>query len=288
MTVKTTDGKLVPAARADLSVHVPNPWDYRAQVVGEIACWQPPLVSADRDIEPGFELAKARGRDLALTNPFVANSAEVTRDAIIGRNFALALSPDADFLGVSAEAADEWQRLVEAEWYRYAEGFTFDVDATRKSTFTFLMHQVQIGMHIDGEVLAIVRAKEGPVGYMTCLQLVEPERLDRHQEQAFKGKDGREVRFGVERDDVGEPVAYHILDGHPSDMRWRRPGASEQARRIERYGENYRPQVLHVFDETRPQMTRGVSNAILATAKASKMLSIFSEAELSRQIQSAS
>ena len=271
-----------------LPVRVPNPWDYRAQVTGEIAAWAPPLMSADRDAMPGFELNKARARDLVMSNPFAVNAAEISRDAIVGRNFALALDPDWEHVGASAEAAEEWQRIVEAEWRRYAEGFTFDVDATRKCTFTFLMHQVQFGMHVDGEVLAAVRAKTGETGYVTCLQLIEPERLDRmHNKQ--RTPDHNEIRLGVERDEYGEPIAYWILNGHRSDAVWSQPGASAyaQVQRFER-SINGRPSILHVFDEPRPQMTRGVSLPMLTTLRSMKMLQTFGEAELSRQIQSAS
>jgi len=265
----------------------PNPWDYRAQIVGEIGGWQPPLVSADRDVMPGFELTKARGRDLQLTDPFVANSGEVLRDAVVGRQFSLALTPAYKLLGASIEEAEEWQQIAEADWSMYADGPTFDADATRKSTWTFLMHQVELGLHVDGEALGIVRAKEGAYGYLTCLQLIEPERLDRRQDQQRRLSNGNEIRFGVERDEYGEPIAYHIMDAHPTDVRWTGPGQQDKTRRIERYVDG-RAQVLHVFDEMRPQMTRGASVAMLTSIKRSKMLSTYSEAELSRQIQSAS
>ena len=270
------------------AVRAPNPWDYRAQVTGEIAAWAPPLMSADRDAMPGFELNKARARDLVMSNPFAVNAAEISRDAIVGRNFALALDPDWEHVGASAEAAEEWQRIVEAEWRRYAEGFTFDVDATRKCTFTFLMHQVQFGMHVDGEVLAAVRAKLGETGYVTCLQLIEPERLDRMR-NFQRRPDQNEIRMGVERDEYGEPIAYWILNGHRSDAVWSQPGASTSGH-VERFERtiNGRPTILHVFDEPRPQMTRGVSLPMLTTLRSMKMLQTFGEAELSRQIQSAS
>lgn len=269
----------------------PSPWDYRAQAVGEIATWQPPLTSADNDIRPGFTLNKARARDLMLSDPYAANSVEVIRDAVIGKSFTLALVPDYEFLGVDADASDAWASEVEREWSRYAEGITFDADASRKCSFTLLMHQAQIGMHVDGEVLGIVRAKEGAAGYLTCLQLIEPERLDGNNQQQLgvtRKVGDNEVRFGVERDEYGEPIAYHICDAHPADARWSRPGARDQVRRVERYASDHRPQVLHVFDETRPSMSRGVSMAFLSTLKKMKMLSTFSDAELSRQIQAAS
>lgn len=264
-------------------VPIGSQWDHRTHIRGEIAQWQPPIVSADRDIAPGFLENKARARDLALTDPYATNSAEITRDAVIGRKFRLALLPDADYLGVSYDEADEWAALAEAEWERYAEGVTFDADAARKNTFTFMMHTVQEGMHSEGEALGIVRAKAGHYGYVTCLQLIEPERLEDPP-----GYSAAEVRYGVERDEYGEPIAYHIRDAHKSDDRWRNgPRLPVGRTRVERWTETGRPQVLHLMDDFRPGMSRGVSRGMLASLKRMKMLQTFSDAELGRAIMQA-
>lgn len=266
-----------------------QPWDYRANLVGEIATWQPPLTSADNDIRPGFELNKARARDLALSNPYAANSVEILRDAVVGKKFMLALAPDYEDLGVSIEAADEWVGIVEREWERYAEGITFDADASRKNSFTFLMHQAMAGLHMEGEALGTIEAKRGQHGYMTCLNLIEPERLDNfHQVQSPFAANGNQVRYGVERDKQGEPIAYHIREAHEHEAYWQGGRRSMQVQRVLRYNGAGRPQVLHVHDQARPNMTRGVSTAMLSTLKSMKMLGTFSDAELSRQIQSAS
>ncbi len=277
-----TKGKGVPVVRAQ----APNPWDHRAHMIGEMATWQPPLTSIDNDIQPGFAVNRARSRELAMVNPYGVNAAETIKDAVIGRRFSLCLVPDADYLGVSTDEADEWASLTEKEWSRYAEGITFDVDATRKSTFTFQMHQVQEGMHVDGEALGIVRAKEGQLGYVTCLQLIEPERLDDRNVAASINQDGTQTRFGVVRDEYGEPIAYEIRNQHPGEALW--TGTRDQVTRIERYSEHGRPQVLHVFDDFRPAMTRGVSRQQLSSLKQMKMLGAFGDAELSRSIMSSS
>lgn len=266
----------------------PNSWDYRANLVGEIATWQPPLTSADHDIRPGFEINKARARDLMLTNPYAVNSAEILRDAVVGKKFILALTPNYEALNITAEASDEWTRLVEDEWDAYAEGITFDADVTRHSTFTFMMHQVLVGLHTEGEALGLVVGKVGQFGYATALQLLEPERLDNYHQVQSRLAGQNEVRYGVERDVYGEAVAYHIRNAHPHDAIWSGGMQNAMVQRIERYSADGRPQVLHLFDKDRPGMTRGVSKQMLSSLKNMKMLSTFSDAELSRQIQSAS
>jgi lambda family phage portal protein len=271
--------------RVNKDVRAPNPWDHRTMVTGEMASWRPPLTSWDNDIRPGFEVNRARARELALTNPYVANAVETKRDAIIGKKFSLVLLPNAEYLGVDEDDADAWATEAEAEWNRYAESITFDVDAKRTSTFTFLMHQVQEGMHTDGEVLGIVAWSEGPLGYGTCLQLIEPERLDDKNEQEGTGA---ETRYGIERNEHGAPIAYHIKDAHDADMMWSGPGKATKVTRYARYGRHGRPAVMHCYDEARPGQTRGISRDMLSSLKQAKMLAVFSEAELSRSIMSAS
>jgi lambda family phage portal protein len=279
-------GDNVPRRIVSGEVLAPNPWDYRSNQHAEIACWQPPLVSADVEMQPGLHVNRARSRELVHTNAFASNALETLRDGVIGRSFDLALIPDYDVLGVSADEADTWAQFAEGEWRRYASSYHFDVDASRKSTWTFLMHQVMAGVHVDGEVLGIVRAKEGPLGYQTCLQMIEPERLDDRNNQVDTNL--VEIRYGVERDEYGEPIAYHIRKSHPSDARWNLPRTGDDTVRIERYGLNYRPQVLHVFDEDRPGMTRGVSRAMITSLRQIKMLQSYNDAELAKQIQAAS
>jgi lambda family phage portal protein len=121
------------------------------------------------------------------------------------------------------------------------------------------------------------------------LQLIEPERLDNYQQkQEPHSKNGNQIRYGVERDTLGEPIAYHIRQAHQHESHWQGTTRSMMVERIERYSDDGRPQVLHLFDQTRVNMTRGVSTALLSTLKNMKMLSTFADAELSRQIQSAS
>lgn len=265
---------------------VPNPWDHRQHLRGEIACWQPRLTSVDNDIRPELGVNRARGRELAITAPHAVNATETVRDAVIGRRFALALNPISEYLGVSDDEKDEWSKIAEAEWRRYAETFTFDVDATRKNTFTFLMHQVMEGFTTDGEAVGIVRAKEGWAGYLTCLQMIEPERLEEKNSQFNYGA-SNEIRFGIERDHFGEPIAYHVKDTHDGDVKWSRPGAQARVRRIPRYDADGRPQVLHVFDDFRPGQTRGIARGMVAALKMHKMFQTFSEATLSKAVMSA-
>lgn len=252
----------------------------------DLLSWRPRLQSADDDHGIDFDLNKARARELAWQDPYGVNALRIQRDNIIGKSYSLSLDIDARALGISDQAAHEWERLAEHEWYRYAEGPWFGADAARKSTFTFLMHQAMASLHMDGEMLAIVAAKQGWEGYLTCMHLLEPERLV--QPVNITPADGLQIISGVERDRMGEPLAYYIQRTYPTQQRalWNMKGSTDYTR-VPRMTEWGRPLVLHMMDEHRPGMARGVSQMV-SVLKQMKMLGQWSDTELERAIMRAS
>jgi len=257
---------------------VADPWTQGTRFAQELMQWSPSLTNAERDWESDWRVQKAKARELASRDAYGLNSVKISQDALIGQHFRLSLRPHWKELGIDIRTAREWGQMVEAEWRRYAEGITFDSDARRINTFTLTMRTVVGGLKTDGEVLAVVKAKEGHAGYMTCLQLLEPERL-----QDPQGAVSSSIRNGVERDEDGEPIAYHILTSYPGDWRGARPGTVNQTKRVRRWNEWGRPIVLHLFDDPRPNMSRGISG-FLAVASQMKMLQTYSRAELERNI----
>jgi lambda family phage portal protein len=263
---------------------VTDPWTQGTRFAQELMQYSPRLTNAETDWETDWRTQKARARDLSSRDAYGLNSVKISQDALIGRHFRLSLRPHWKALGIDIEAAREWSQLVEAEWRRYAESVTFDADARRMNTFTLMMRTVVGGLKTDGEVLATIQAKPGHAGYMTCMQLIEPERL---QAPSADYPLWKNARNGVERDDVGEPIAYHILKRYPGDYRDLRVGEIEKTERVRRWNDWGRPIVLHLFDDPRPNMSRGVSG-FLAVASQMKMLQTYSKAELERNLIQAS
>lgn len=263
----------------------PDPWNNGTRFAQDLLNWQPPLNSADADFKRGWQSDRARARELSWRDPYGLNSVTITQDALVGKHFRLSLKPDADALGVDDTTAHTWAQMMERDWRRYAEGVTFDADAKRQNTFTLQMRTVVGAFHMDGEALGIVQAKEGHAGYTTCLQLIEAERLTDPTDVASRSK---RIRHGIESDDMGEPIAYHIRKRHPSDAGWvDGVGLASQVERVPRSTSWGRPIVLHLYDEPRPAMSRGVARFV-AVARQMKQLATYSEAELERNIIQAS
>jgi len=121
----------------------------------------------------------------------------------------------------------------------------------------------------DGEVLV-----QFVNGYSNlerfAIEFVEADILD--EELNTKADNGNRIRMGVEVDDFGKAVAYHLLGEHPGDHEF----VNSYSRKHVRVPAD---QMLHVFLPERAHQTRGVP--MLATAiGALKMLHGYREAEL--------
>ena len=98
----------------------------------------------------------------------------------------------------------------------------------------------------DGEVLVRkVLGFKNKFGF--AIQLIDADQLD-HLFSRFASKTENEIRMGIEVDEWGRPVAYHINEKHPSDL-----GGSLLRTRIPA------EQILHLYDPERINQTRGIT-----------------------------
>ena len=61
-------------------------------------------------------------------------------------------------------------------------------------------------------LLPMVARKGSP--YKTKIQIIEADRVSNPDNEA----DSETLSGGIERDQYGAPVKYHIMDGHPGDL----------------------------------------------------------------------
>lgn len=219
---------------------------------------RPNLMSSDITAYRNKDNLAADARDAARANPYGRSAKRTLTDSIIGQKLTLQLEPNARLLGVDDDVASDWAENVEATWEAAAESTFFPMDAQRKQTFTGLMRTAHDTKEVSGEAAGTVEWKRAPNGQRTCLYLFEPERIsDPHGVLDITG--GR--RMGVERDKHGAPIAYHIRTRHQSDSAFWGPMPDPYTwDRVTRYTNWGRVKVLHVFDQDRPDMTRGISS----------------------------
>lgn len=236
-------------------------YDGAARFSRELASWAPPIRSADADLNPEKQTIDARSRDMVRNEAYTLGGVAVHRDSIVGGQYVLNAQPDYETLGATEAWAEEFQRVVEAKFSLWAESSENWPDAARLNTFTGL---IRLGVGLltyAGEMLATaewLRSAAGRRPYNTAIQMIDLDRLSNPNDQS----DTAFLRRGVERDRYGAPIAHHIRLEHPyapyitaDRYQWRRVPTRKPWGRL---------QVIHIYEQTRPDQSRGVADMVAA------------------------
>lgn len=243
----------------------------------ELSSWQPLKGSADNDLLPELSTIVSRSRDLARNHGVAAGAIQTLSDNVVGVGFRLSAKPDYKLLGKTKEWEEEWQAKVEGLWRSWAE--TTECDAARSLNFNGLTTLVFKSCLINGEALALPLWLKDRC-FSTCLQLIEPDRLSNPQ----NGTDSKNMRGGIEIDQHGAPVAYHILKAHPGDY-WI-SATREEWTRVPAHTTFGRRRVIHVHDIERIGQNRG-KPILAAIMPMFKMLDHYERSELQAAIVNA-
>ncbi|MCK7615191.1 phage portal protein [Roseibium sediminicola] len=247
--------------------------------------WTPALRSADADWFPRRDRSVARIRDLDQSNPWVSSGVDRQVDMLVGGTFRLNSKPSARLLGIDQDSADQLGQDIQDAWSAWAEDPIFRCDAERTLNFTGLMG-LMAREFVGGEALAVLRwiTKPGR-DYATAVHVIDPDRLSNPNNTM----DTATMRRGIELDEDGAPVAYHVRKAHPSDVftygadSW----TWERFPRWDQIGTWQRPKVLHVFDKRRAGQTHGISR-LVSNLVGQKMLSGYSQSELQAAVLNSS
>lgn len=234
--------------------------------------WSYPNGDADSDQNDDLKTLRAQSRDLARSSSIASGALTSTTVNAVGTGMKpMARIMQALIPNMTKEVAKSWQKMAENYFWIWAD--SKDCDWTNTQNFWQLQKLVFRSFLESGDCFVIRRFDEDksrPFGL--SLQVVEADRIS-----SPSGKDTDRIISGVEKDEKGRVVKYHICNRNPDDTSkkgdkiWVPVPASE---------------VLHVFDRTRPDQTRGV--AFLAAAiEPLKQLNRFTEAELTAAVVTA-
>ena len=200
--------------------------------------------SADREIKDALPRIRARSRDLARNNSYVKRYLGLLRKNIVGKKGIMYQSKAQNSDGTMDKAGNE---LVELAFKAWGRAGVCTVDG--KMSFRDVQAMAVVNEARDGEVFIIKhyndRFKDG-----VSLQFIDPDQVD--HTLTIKTKNDNEIRMGVELDEFGRPVNYHVLVDHPGDA-----GFAGQTR-SKKYNIIPADRMIHVFKAERPGQTRGV------------------------------
>lgn len=243
------------------------------------------------DIDRNLDTLRSRSRDLYMNGPIGTAALKTTRTNVIGPGLRLKARIDAEMLGLTTEQADAWCGAVEKEFALWAE--SKHSDAIRMNDFYDQQGIAFLGMLLNGDSFTIFKqGKRTPwMPYALRIHLIEADRVCTPQGNGVLGdsvegtaENGNRIYSGVEIDDDGALVAYHISNTYATDYT---SGKPREWVRIEAYGKNTgRPNILHLMDTERAEQRRGVP-LLAPVIETLKQITRYTEAELMAAVISA-
>lgn len=227
--------------------------------------------SPNEDINENNATLRQRCRMLYMSSPVAAAAINTNRTKVIGTGLTLKSTIHREVLGLSQEAATDWQRKTETEFAVWA-GNKRNCDALGLNSFNELQQLATKSWLMSGDVFAVIkRYKQTPMNpYTLRIHLVEADRVSTPGQfgggcgairctegQVPEGMPGagRRIYDGVEIDDSGLVTAYYIRNSYPFEF----APATPTWQRVEAYGKNTGlPNILHIMDDERPDQYRGV------------------------------
>lgn len=271
-----------------------QPYDaasYRGEHTAE---WRPWLSTPDTALNPVRDTIVARARDLARNDGWASGAVTRLLDNAIGSSFRPIAKPDhralAQYSGnarFDAVWAEEYGRAVNAVWRDWAADETGRWCDAERSKWMSLMFGVAFRhLLIDNDALAVLdwkpeRIAPGRARYATCVRLIDPDRLSNPQLRM----DLKHFRGGVEIDDDGVSIAYHIRKAHQAD--WWAAADTVTWERVERETAWGRPMVAHYFEPDQASQHRGGNGIFTPVLERLKMLFKYDGAELDGAILNA-
>lgn len=248
-----------------------------------LALWQPQLGSADMDIIPDKPVADARARDMLRNDAYVQGGSTLHKDNIVGSQYVLNAKPSSRILFGKYDDAweTEFQEEVEETFDLVSESPDNLFDASRMNTFTGLV-RLAVGVHVGaGETLSTAEWIKDGRPFNTAFQMID---LDRLSTPALMTMD-QNVRAGIRKTANGAPISYYIRAVHPNDYlptfsaftsvyEWKEVKARLPWGRV---------QVLHLFEQMRPDQTRGIA-AMVAALKEMRITRKFRDVTLQNAV----
>ena len=215
--------------------------------------------SAEDDIDLQGSTLRIRARDLYAGGGLGRGAPATMVTNVVGWGIRPKPKIDAALLGMSDEAAEEWQQAALREFSLWAKSTM--CDATRQNTFWEMQELAFRSMLVSGDVFALFGAKPNPRNpYRLVIRLIEADRVSTPEStgesEAQNTDNGGRIVDGIEINKDGEVTRYHIATYHPladetpDEITWDH---------IDAFGKDTgMPNVLHLMTVERPEQHRGI------------------------------
>ena len=245
--------------------------------------WNAISESPAHDIDRNLNTLRQRSRSLFMSAPIATSAIVSTRTNCVGSG--LILKPVIDFkhLGIEREESEKIKQQILREWSIWAESKF--CDNSMQNDFYELQQIAFMSWLMNGDAIGLIQYADKTTDYnpyQLKIKLIESDKLcspnsvtSEYFEEIKNENTGYRIINGIEIDDNGAVVAYHICNQYSSDFTNGRKWT-----RVEAFGKRTgNPNIIHVFNAERCEQYRGVP--FLAPAiEAIKQLTRYQEAEI--------
>jgi len=212
--------------------------------------WVPKDSDPNATLQFDLDTMRQRSRDMVRNIPLATGAINTVVTNVVGNGLALQSRIDRSILNITDEKADAWESKTESEWYLFWD--TVEVDAARTLTGSGLTELVFRQALENGESFVNLPRINRNSPYDLKLQVIEADRISNKDNIG----DTDTLFMGVEKDEYGAPVAYHVCNQFPYSTL---PQDSMQWRVIPAYGSKTGLRnMIHLFRVLRPGQTRGI------------------------------
>lgn len=259
--------------RARAQMAIAGQWLGGSTLRNQTLNWLPYGGSPDTDMLVDRRWLRNRSRDMQRNMPLARGAINTVVTSSVGTGLSLRVRIEAAALGMTPEGAREWQETTESEFSLWADNPSM-CDAERTLDFYQIQALAFRSALESGDVFAPLPMVPRPgMPYDLKIQLVEADRVTN------KGyaPDMAMLFGGVQRDNMGAPVAYHIARRHPGGMM---SLSDQEWDIIPAFGaKTGRRNVVHLFDKLRPGQGRGIPY-LAPVVETLKQLSDYTDGEL--------
>ena len=241
---------------------------------------------AEDDIDVHGALLRKRARDLYAGGGLARSGPNTLTTNVVGWGIKPKPKIDSEFLNLSDDARDEWERNTLREFQLWAESSM--CDAERQQNFYGLQELAFLSMLVSGDCFGLFGMKENKrTPYQTTIRILEADRIgtpESNGESLVTELDGGgRIVDGVELDKEGAVVRYYIASRHPLAE----SNSTElEYIPIDAFGKDTGyPNILHIMTHERPEQRRGVP-FVAACIEYLKQFDRYLTAELAAQVVS--
>lgn len=202
--------------------------------------WKAPSTSANAENMPVLEILRNRARDQVRNNPYANRIVGVIPNNVVGKGIISNIS------GATPRLTTEAQTL----WNQWAGTTACDMDC--KLNFYGIQNQVMRSVVESGEVLVRIRRTSDEMPLK--LQILEADHIATHL-VFTRGENGNRVINGIEIDNDGCPVAYHLYENHPGNVGVEIADFRKALLTIRVPAS----EIIHVYRKDRPGQLRGIT-----------------------------